>query len=103
MGTRSTQAVLDGYFSRYNGIEHGEHSVSEEAYEGWVRSRLRQLTREGGVDDGDAEAIVDALRGLDEGQMVPYPEAAATLRRAARRRAHASACAPTGAGSSMPS
>jgi putative hydrolase of the HAD superfamily len=73
-------AVLDGYFSRYDGIEHGEHSVSAEAYEVWVRSRLRQLTREGGVDDGDAEAIVDALRGLDEGHMVPYPEAAATLR-----------------------
>ena len=67
MATPRTQRVLDGYFSRYNGIEHGEHSVSEEAYEVWVRSRLRQLTRDGGVDDGDAEAIVDALRSLDEG------------------------------------
>lgn len=71
--------VLEGYFSRYNGIEHGEHSVSEETYELWVRSRLRQLTRDGGVDDGDAEAVVDALRSLDEGAMVPYPEAPATL------------------------
>ena len=34
--------------------------------------------------------------------MVPYPEAAATLGALARRRADASACAPTGAGSSMP-
>ncbi len=73
-------AVLDGYFSRYDGIEHGEHSVSEEAYEVWVRSRLRQLTRDGGVDEGDEEAVVDALRRLDQGAMVPYPEAAATLR-----------------------
>ncbi len=72
-------AVLDGYFSRYNGIEHGEHSVSEEAYEVWVRSRLRQLTRDGGVEECDAEAIVDALRRLDDGLMVAYPEAAATL------------------------
>jgi putative hydrolase of the HAD superfamily len=72
-------AILDGYFSRYDGIEHGEHSVSEEAYEVWVRSRLHRLTRDGGVDDGDAEAIVDALRQLDQGPMVPYPEAAATL------------------------
>jgi putative hydrolase of the HAD superfamily len=71
--------VLDGYFSRYNGIEHGEHSVNEEAYEVWVRSRLRQLTRDGGVDDKDAESVVDALRRLDEGEMVAYPEAAATL------------------------
>ena len=72
-------AVLDGYFSRYNGIEHGEHSVDEEAYEVWVRSRLRQLTRDGGVDDADAEVIVEALRSLDQGEMMPYPEAAATL------------------------
>jgi putative hydrolase of the HAD superfamily len=72
-------AILHGYFSRYDGIEHGEHSVSEEAYEVWVRSRLRQLTRDGGVDDGDAETIIDALRQLDQGRMVAYPEAAATL------------------------
>jgi len=24
-------AVLEGYFSRYDGVEHAEHSVSEEA------------------------------------------------------------------------
>jgi putative hydrolase of the HAD superfamily len=72
-------SVLNGYFSRYNGIEHGEHSVSEEAYEVWVRSRLRQLTRDGGVEEEDAEAIVDALRQLDQGPMVAYPEAVATL------------------------
>jgi putative hydrolase of the HAD superfamily len=71
--------VLDGYFSLYNGIEHGEHSVSEEAYEAWVRLRLRQLARDGGVDDADADAIVEALRSLDQGEMVAYPEAAATL------------------------
>jgi putative hydrolase of the HAD superfamily len=71
--------VLDGYFSLYNGIEHHEHSVSEEAYEAWVRLRLRQLTRDGGVDDADADAVVDALRSLDQGEMVAYPEAAPTL------------------------
>ena len=32
------QAALDDYYSRYDGVEHGEHSVSEEAYETWVRS-----------------------------------------------------------------
>ncbi len=71
--------VLDGYFSLYNGIEHSEHSVSEETYEAWVRMRLRQLTRDGGVADADADAVVDALRSLDQGDMVAYPEAAATL------------------------
>ena len=73
-------AVLDGYFSRYDGIEHGEHSVSEEAYEVWVRSRLRQLTRDGGVDDGDAggDRRWRSARSTRV-DMVAYPEAAATL------------------------
>ena len=30
-------AVLHGYFSRYDGVDHAEHSVSEEAYEAWVQ------------------------------------------------------------------
>ena len=43
-GYRPERAVLDDYFSRYDGVEHGEHSRSEEAYESWVRLRLRDLT-----------------------------------------------------------
>ena len=43
--------MLDGYFSRYDGVDHAEHSVSEEAYEAWVRFRLGELTRACGVDD----------------------------------------------------
>jgi putative hydrolase of the HAD superfamily len=73
------EAVLDEYFARYDGVEHGEHSVSEEAYEAWVRSRLRDLTDACGVSDPHVEGLVDALRAVDQGSMVPYPEAAATL------------------------
>ena len=35
--------VLDDYFTRYDGVDHAEHSVSEEAYEAWVRWRLRDF------------------------------------------------------------
>jgi putative hydrolase of the HAD superfamily len=70
---------LDAYFRRYDGVDHAEHSVSEEVYEAWVRARLRDLTDSCGVDDGRVEAVVDALRGSDQGQMVAYPEAAAVL------------------------
>ncbi len=73
-------SVMNGYYARYDGIEHAEHSVSEEAYEAWVRRRLHQLARDGGVDDADAAAVVDALRQLDQGRMVAYPEAESTLR-----------------------
>ncbi len=73
-------SVFDGYFSRYDGVEHAEHSVSEEAYEAWVRWRLGELVAACGVGEEDATAVVDALRDLDQKPMVAYPEAAATLR-----------------------
>ena len=50
-GYKLEPAVLDDYFSRYDGVEHAEHSVSEDAYEAWVRARLRDLTGACGVPD----------------------------------------------------
>ena len=73
------QSVLNDYYSRYDGVEHGEHSTSEVAYEAWVRTRLRDLTEACGVSDAHVEELLDALRAVDQGAMVPYPEAAATL------------------------
>ena len=78
-GYNPERAVLDDYFSRYDGVEHSQHSVSEEAYESWVRLRLRLLTKACGVPDPHVENLVDALRASDQGAMVPYPEAAVTL------------------------
>lgn len=78
-GYRPDRAVLDDYFSRYNGVDHAEHSVSEEAYEAWVRVRLRDLTGACGVPGPHSEDLIDALRASDQGAMVAYPEAAATL------------------------
>jgi len=78
-GYRPERAVLDDYFSRDDGIEHGEHSVSEEAYESWVRLRLRDLTNACGVPDPQVDDLIDALRASDQGAMEPYPEAATTL------------------------
>ena len=53
--------------------------VSEEAYESWVRLRLRDLTSACGVPDPHVDDLIDALRASDQGAMVPYPESAATL------------------------
>ena len=78
-GYRPESSVLDNYFARYDGVDHAEHSVSEEAYEAWVRARLRDLTGACEVPDADVEDLIDALRASDQGPMVPYPEAAATL------------------------
>lgn len=72
--------VLEGYFSRYDGVDHAEHSVSEDAYEAWVRWRLGELSSACGVKEEHREAVVDGLRNLDQGAMVAYPEAAETLR-----------------------
>jgi putative hydrolase of the HAD superfamily len=79
-GYELAPAVMDGYFTRYDGVEHAEHSVSEEAYEAWVRSRLLGLSRECGVARADIDAVVCALRELDRKPMASYPEAAETLR-----------------------
>jgi putative hydrolase of the HAD superfamily len=78
-GYEAERAILDSYFSRYDGVEHSEHSVSEEAYENWVRLRLRELTAACGVPEPHVEDVVDALRASDRGAMVAYPEAARTL------------------------
>jgi putative hydrolase of the HAD superfamily len=78
-GYRPERVVLDSYFSRYDGVEHGEHSVSEEAYESWVRLRLRDLTNACGVPDSGVDELIDALRASDQGAMVAYPESAPTL------------------------
>ena len=78
-GYRPERAVLDNYFARYDGVEHGEHSRSEEAYESWVRLRLRDLTSACSVPDPHVDGLIDALRASDQGDMVPYPESVATL------------------------
>jgi putative hydrolase of the HAD superfamily len=79
-GYEPAPSVLDGYFSRYDGVDHAEHSVSEDAYEGWVRWRLGELSAACGVRDEHRDAVVDALRDLDQSPMLAYPEAGDTLR-----------------------
>jgi putative hydrolase of the HAD superfamily len=73
-------SVLDAYFRRYDGIDHSEHSVDEQTYEVWVRSRLHGLAESGGVHPAERGAVVEALRAADRGPMVAYPEVATTLR-----------------------
>jgi putative hydrolase of the HAD superfamily len=78
-GYRPERVILENYFSRYDGLEHGEHSRNEEAYETWVRRRLRDLTSACGVPEPRVDDLIDALRASDQGAMVPYPESASTL------------------------
>jgi len=80
MGYEPDPAVLGAYMTRYDGVEHAEHSVDEEAYEAWTRARLREFARSCGVAGHHLDEVVDALRATDRSPMVAYPEAAATLR-----------------------
>jgi putative hydrolase of the HAD superfamily len=73
------QGVLDDYYIRYDGVEHVAHSVSEEAYDVWMRARLRDLAGASGVRPLHMDDVVDALAAVDQEAMVPYPEAASTL------------------------
>jgi len=78
-GYQPEPSVLEAYFSRYDGVEHAEHSVDQAAYEAWVRARLHRLVRQCGVAADDEDALVDALRQADNGRVVAYPEALPTL------------------------
>ena len=71
--------VLDAYFGRYDGIEHVEHSTDAATYEAWVRHRLGDLTTACGVPEAEAQAVIEAMRAADQGEMVAYVEAAPTL------------------------
>jgi putative hydrolase of the HAD superfamily len=71
--------VFDAYFSRYDGVEHVEHSRDAATYEAWVRHRLRDLTTACHVRDEEVADVIEAMRAADQGQMVAYPEVAPTL------------------------
>jgi putative hydrolase of the HAD superfamily len=72
--------TLVAYFARYDGVEHLEHSVSEEVYEAWVRHRLTDLITACAVVPAEHDLVMDALRASDQGPMVAYAEAVPTLR-----------------------
>jgi len=78
-GYTPPSSVLDEFHTRYDGVAHVEHSVNEETYEAWVRSRLRHLAESCDVDQRDMSSVVDALSAADLEPMIAYPEAAATL------------------------
>jgi putative hydrolase of the HAD superfamily len=95
-GYQLDPVALDAYFIRYDGIEHRQHSVSQEAYESWARSRLKELTRSCGVDEEGEDRLIEALQASDNGRMVAYPEAAMTLRSLRQRGISVGVCSNWG-------
>ena len=71
-------SVADAYFTRYDGVEHAEHSVARSPTRPGSVSRVQPARSVAGCPRS-ADALVDALRELDQGAMVAYPEAAPTL------------------------
>jgi len=78
-------AVFDRHHTRWDGVDHAEHSVSREAYVAWTRQRLTQLTEDCGVAVSERETLIDALVEVDQRtSLVVFPDTAvvlATLRR----------------------
>jgi putative hydrolase of the HAD superfamily len=75
--------------SEHDGLEHREHSHTEDAYAQWQRNRMLGMLAECDVHPGEYEAILDKLRtGKSTRVLEAYPEAAevlAELRRRGRR------------------
>ena len=93
-------SVLDAYFSRYDGVEHSEHSVSEEAYEAWVRRTparphdgVRRARRDARPSSTPCASWTRARWWRTRRPPRPWLRCA--------RPGSPSASAPTGAGSSM--
>jgi putative hydrolase of the HAD superfamily len=85
-GHRVDPAVFDDYHSRWDGIDHREHSTSREAYLAWSRQRLMDLATECGVADGSRDVLVDALVDVDlRTSMVVFPEVPSVLAELRRR------------------
>lgn len=85
LGYNAAGDIIDGYFARWDGVDHQEHSTSVEAYAQWTRWRLGQLVTECGVAQADIEQVVEALVASDQAPMVAYPEAVPTLKELRRR------------------
>ena len=78
-GYRLDRQVEARYFTRYDGVEHREHSTDKATYEAWVHFRLSELALACGVPPGALDRLVDDLRALDTSPVVAYRDAAPTL------------------------
>jgi putative hydrolase of the HAD superfamily len=59
----------------WDGTEHTEHSVSEEAYDAWMRARWRSMLVELGTPEGDLDDVIaQILSKRAEWRMALYPE-----------------------------
>lgn len=75
LGYLADPAVIERYHSKWDGVDHHEHSIDRAAYSAWTRDRLRGLAQDCGVPAGAEDLVVDTLISSDfEGPMVTYPE-----------------------------
>jgi len=79
-GYRYDDQVAIEHHTKYDGVDHTEHSVDEASYERWVRSRHGELARACEVAPHEVDQVVEAMRTADESGVIAYPDAAPTLR-----------------------
>jgi len=85
-GYQVNPAVLDRYHTRWDGIDHTEHSVGRATYMAWSRQRLIGLAAECGVPGPHRDVVVDALIEADlRTAMVVFPEVPSVLAELRRR------------------
>jgi len=89
--------VIGGYLTRWDGVDHHEHSVSREAYLAWTRLRLFGLAEDCGVPASERRAVVEALVESDFGSsMEAYPETLPVLSELRRRNFAVAVCSNWG-------
>jgi putative hydrolase of the HAD superfamily len=79
--------------SEHDGIDHREHSHSEDTYARWQRARMLGMLAECDVHPGEYEVIIEKLRtGKSTRVLEAYPEAADVLAELRARGARLAVC-----------
>ena len=85
-GYQVNPAVFDRYHTRWDGVDHTEHSISRATYMAWSRRRLDGLAAECGVPGPERDVVVEAMVEADlRSAMVVFPEVPSVLAELRRR------------------
>lgn len=85
LGLEVDSRVINQYFASWDGVDHSEHSASEERYSTWTRWRLEGLVKECGIQRDDVDRAIAALLAADANPMVAFPESIAVLQELRQR------------------
>lgn len=97
LGFEISQDLVDGYHSRWDGVDHSEHSLSRDHYLAWTRTKLVSFVSDCGIPTDARDHVIEALIESDFATpMVTFPEVDAVLAELKQRRYSIGICSNWG-------